>query len=333
MELELAIYFPNMKRLNEMEDALRYVNIQKVQSGLAAVMFPMDPNQAEYVANTNALSWLDKLFQEGLEFTRLYFGQEFCQNLIPGPNEVEQSYYYSKQLGWNYTYVTGGYLTNAGMEKVRKNLDKLKEIGAEAEGAEVVFNDWGVLRILRRDYPGFKPVLGRILNKQTRLNMFVYAPNELPTLYTDIQTPKEEVQKNQVAAYADISLNNPEYVERLHEMGVENVDMDIVPQGTKRPEDGWGMTLGYYYPWGFIATGRNCPTSGTTNPYRAYQVTEEPCPRPCQKYNCSPAIPPLDIPIIQRGTALMIFHTEYSEPYFEGKIPYERLIFEPYIPL
>ena len=77
MELELAIYFPNMKRLDEMEESLRYVDIQKIQSGLAAVIFPMNPNLAEYVANSNALTWLDKLYREGHEFSRLYFGQEF----------------------------------------------------------------------------------------------------------------------------------------------------------------------------------------------------------------------------------------------------------------
>ena len=116
-------------------------------------------------------------------------------------------------------------------------------------------------------------------------------------------------------------------------MGIGNVDMDIVPQGTLRPTDGWGMKLGFYYPWGFIATGRNCPTSATTNPYRALQVTEEACPRPCQKYNCSPAIPPGELPIIQRGTALMVYHNEYSEPYFNGQVQFERLIYEPYIPI
>ena len=76
MELELAIYFPNMKRLNEMEDALRYVNIQKVQSGLAAVMFPMDPNQAEYVANLGlAPVWDEETSQNYIEWregTTLY---------------------------------------------------------------------------------------------------------------------------------------------------------------------------------------------------------------------------------------------------------------------
>lgn len=331
MSMELAIYFPNMERLNKMDDELRFVDMQAAPTYLAATVFTFDANLVEYIGNPNALSWLNIFIKDGLEFSRLYFGQEFCQNLIPGPTEIEESYYYSRQLAWDYTYVTGGYLTEAGINKVRKNLQRLRDLDAKCE---VVFNDWGVLRIIKREFPEFTPVLGRILNKQTRLQMFTIPGSKLPILPLEIQTPLDQIERNQLRAYADISLSNPEYLEQLHAFGIKNVDLDIVPQGVLRPADGWGLNLGFYYPWAFIATGRGCPTAGTVDPARTFMIKDEPCPRPCRKYNCTPNLQSIaEVPMVQRGPALMVYHGDYAEPYFKGKIPFERFIFEPYIPI
>lgn len=331
MDTELAIYFANTKALNNMEEALRFVDLQKAPTHLAAILFSLNSNMTEYVGNVNSIQWLDHFFRKGIDFSRLYFGQEFCQNLIPPADEIEESYYYSRQLNWNYTYVTGGYLVEKSIEKVRRNLDKLLEIGAD--DVEVVFNDWGVFRMLQREYSSFKPVMGRILNKSTRLDLFTMPPNDLPILMANIQSSVEDIHKNQLEAYADNSLSNPSFYKRLLEWGVKNVDMDMLPQGIKRPEDGWGMTLGLYFPWGFVATGRSCPTAGAVEQPRGYRMMEKPCPRPCQKFNCSPNIQPVELPLMQRGPTLFSFHSDIAEQYFDGKIPYERLIYQPYIPL
>ena len=128
--MELALYFPNMKSLSRMEEALRFVDVTKIPQLFSVAFMQHDTNYSDYVINLKSLNVMREFMKNGLEFSRLYFGQEFCQNLIPSPNEVEQSYYYSRQLGWDYTYVTGGYLTAPGLEKVRRNFAKLKEIGA-----------------------------------------------------------------------------------------------------------------------------------------------------------------------------------------------------------
>ncbi|MBQ7650874.1 MAG: hypothetical protein IJS15_07940 [Victivallales bacterium] len=206
--MELALYFPNMKSLDNMDEALRFVDITKIPQLFGIAFMQNDTNYADYVVNLKSLQIMQEYMKTGLDFSRLYFGQEFCQNLIPSPNEVEQSYYYSRQLGWSYTYVTGGYLTAPGLEKVRRNLAKLNEIGAEAD---VVFNDWGVLRILQREYPDFGRWMGRLLNKQTRLNLFTIPQHTLPVLGEELQEPVEVIREKQIRAYADTGRNNPEF--------------------------------------------------------------------------------------------------------------------------
>ena len=99
--MELAIYFSNLKRLEQMDDALRYIDTKNISTYLFGTIFSMNPNLYDYSINLSSLTWLRSVQDAGYDFTRLYFGQEFCQNLIPSPDELEQAYYISKQLGWN----------------------------------------------------------------------------------------------------------------------------------------------------------------------------------------------------------------------------------------
>lgn len=327
---ELAIYFTNVKALEKIDEALRWVDASKVDPIIRPTLLTNDTNLGDYLVNLQSLPYVNAIRESGIEFSRLYFGQEFCQNLIPGPNEVEQSYYYARQFGFEYTYVTGGYLTEVGLDKVRRNLEKLRELDPTLE---VVFNDWGVLRILQREFPEFKRCMGRLLDKQTRLALFVFPRYELPILKDELQTPIDEIRENQIHARADVSLNNNAYNKALRDWGVKNVGMDIVPQGIVRPDDGWQMDLDMYFPWAFVSAGRSCETAGTVDPYRNYQVTDSPCSRPCQRYNCTPELKSCQMSMMRRGTTLFASTISYAGPYFDGTAVYERLVYEPYIPL
>lgn len=328
--MELCIYFSNLKRLLDMDEALRVIDTEKIPSHLITVILSLDSNIYDYSVNLASSTWIQAMLDSGMEFSRLYFGQEFCENLTPTADEVEQAFYYSKQFGWNFTYVTGGYQTEAGNEKIMKNLAKLHELDPESE---VVVNDWGILYRISHDYPQFKIVLGRQANKQTRMNLFTRPGANPPVYVQGLDTDESEIRRSQIRAFADIAVNNPDYLELLKSLGVTNIDLDMTPQGLRRPEDGWEMTLGYYYPWAFIATGRNCPTAGVAEPQRTYVMTDRQCGRPCQRYNCSPQLIQFEQPLIQRGPALFIAADDYQERYFQGTPNYERLIYEPFIPI
>ncbi len=57
------------------------------------------------------------------------------------------------------------FVTNRGLEQLEELLPVLAQTLPDAE---VVVNDWGVLQLLRSEYPELKPVLGRLLNKSKR---------------------------------------------------------------------------------------------------------------------------------------------------------------------
>lgn len=95
-------------------------------------------------------------------FSRLYFGTEFCQRLLPTPDELDTVLDAAKQL--DFTLVTP-YVTDAGLERVQRLIDLMS---IRRQEAEVVFNDWGIFSFLKERYPSFEPVLGRLLNKMKR---------------------------------------------------------------------------------------------------------------------------------------------------------------------
>ena len=198
--MELAIYFSDLERLLDMDSSLRVIDTDKLSSYVMTTMFVQNPNVYDYSVNLTTVPWIQAIRNSGIDFSRLYFGQEFCANLIPPVDELEQAYYFSRQMDWNFTYVTGVANTEASLERIRKNLDKLKELDPECE---VVINDWAMFHILPKEYPSFKVVVGRLLNKQTRLNLFMKMQS-FPMHTDGIETPKETIRDNQLHAYSDI---------------------------------------------------------------------------------------------------------------------------------
>jgi len=325
--MELCVYFPNLKALENIEEALHPIEYRNRPQTIIMAFFE-DITSSEYYSNLVALRHLQDYLPQEINFSRLYFGQEFCEYLIPTVDELTQAYYITQQLGWNFTYVTG-YLTDAGIEKVRKNLEFLKSCGKEIE---VVVNDWGLLSLINREFLGLHPVLGRLLIKQMRLARFAFSPP--PINMKGIDTSFEEIAKNQQRAVRKLNLSISSYREELKHLGIKRAELDIVPQGVDIEPNAWGISFSCYYPWAYITGGRNCSTAAIDNPLREYVVIDEPCSRPCQRLNrASHDIKHFPVPILQRGNSVFAFTCEYAYPYLRGDISVDRLIFEPYIPI
>ncbi len=89
-------------------------------------------------------------------FDRVYVGSEFCQNRLPAVAAFKAL---GKVFKGSVTLVTP-LLSDSGLD----NAVKLIKAAAPAKGEplEVVVNDWGLLRLLKRN-PRVRPVLGRLL--------------------------------------------------------------------------------------------------------------------------------------------------------------------------
>ena len=103
----------------------------------------------------------DKLHYLTDEYRRVYFGDEFCERLLPNAGELAGVMEQVADAGRFFTLVTP-YVTEAGLVQVAELLKMLPP------ATEVVFNDWGVFRLLRTEHPDLTPVMGRLLTKIKR---------------------------------------------------------------------------------------------------------------------------------------------------------------------
>ncbi|MCK5494757.1 MAG: hypothetical protein KAJ14_16735, partial [Candidatus Omnitrophica bacterium] len=114
--------------------------------------------QAIFISKINNLKYVNG------DFSRLYFGIEFCQNLIPSIEDVTVILKFIFERKIELTFVTP-YLTNKGMGKIKPLLNYLIDKKSETE---IVVNDWGLLKWIAYEHPESNLILGRLLNKQKR---------------------------------------------------------------------------------------------------------------------------------------------------------------------
>lgn len=198
---------------------------------------------------------------------RIAAGTEFCENLIAPPETILAISDRAAALGLPFTYLTP-YASDTGLARLRPVLAALAQRG----GCEVVFNDWGVLRVLRREFPPLEPVLGRLLNKSLR------DPR--------ITGQLAETQHDLLAARSlrATNLDSSAYVDMLIASGVRRVEMDNLPQGLDLSTVDNRFRVSVHAPFGFIATGRSCMAAGL-----GYDDTEKfahglPCRHECQSH-------------------------------------------------
>ena len=92
---------------------------------------------------------------------RVYAGDEFCVHRMPEPEVLEGISRSARSKGWPITLLTPP-VTDEGLERCSRLFRFLEQA---APGTEVVVNDWGLLCLLKDNYPSLPAAAGRLLNK------------------------------------------------------------------------------------------------------------------------------------------------------------------------
>jgi len=109
-------------------------------------------DQVLYISKLSGL----KYFQN--DFTRIYFGQEFCERLLPKIDDLERMVAFSEEKDVPLTFVTP-YVTDSGLAKLENTICFLRK---KMTGAEVVFNDWGVYQFMEENHLDVKTCFGTV---------------------------------------------------------------------------------------------------------------------------------------------------------------------------
>ncbi len=165
--------------------------------------------------------------------TALYFGSEFCQELLPGIKEAEAFCSRCEEHDLEAVLLTP-LLTHKGLARLTRLLDGLTSRGWFPA---VVFNDWGALELLRNSFPCIPLRMGRLMNRglrDPRLEMRAKGPEG------------ENVKRGSGIRKLASSLG----------VSALESDADLEPGYLGAGSSGLQRTL--HVPFTFATSGRNC---------------------------------------------------------------------------
>lgn len=274
---------------------------------------------------------LRELLVQGLPIDRLtgiYFGVEFCQRLIPGEEELREALGLVQQTGLFFSFVTPP-VTDSGIETLASRFDLLQKENRSNGTVEVIVNDWGTLRVLRKRFPDLVPVLGRLMNKMIR------DPRIAP-FYDSASAPPEGLKVVQQS-----SVTNPLFHGSLKEWGVKRHEFDNLFQGIRFEVEDDDIVFSVYIPYGYVATGRVC-MPGSFHLSREEKFTEYmDCRKECQGYshrlrNISSPYISRSLELVQRGNTLFYPNSrEMIEKVLQrnDSDAFDRIVYQPELPI
>jgi len=215
---------------------------------------------------------------------RLHLGNEFCERLVPSATVLRRAIGLAGAADLELTFATPS-VHDAGLARLRR-LFRLLPCGAE-----VVVNDYGVLRLLRREFPVLEPVAGRQLCKAIK----------------DPRLPTEQwARLNPGGADA------PAFRDTLDRFGIRRIELDVPPYA--RPGDlrAGGLALSVHAPFGYAVRGRICRIGslrfGGERKFRPGLA----CSKECLRYACRLTRPgdwqSSDLESFQRGNTIFYRH-------------------------
>ncbi|MCX5886409.1 MAG: hypothetical protein NT096_10955 [Proteobacteria bacterium] len=263
--------------------------------------------QALFISKVDNL----KYFEDTDEFTRLYFGMEFCERLIPDEDNLKKviSFVNEKKIG--LTLVTP-YVTEDGLERVERLLKTLVELKPDSE---VVFNDWGVFQVMEERYQSLIPVLGRMLNKMKRGPRLMNVIDKIP--------------QESVRYYRTPGISVPGVREFLLKKRIGRVEFDNLLQGVDLERCGDEIKKTLYLPFAYITTTRLCLTALCDRPDKVKEVGITPCGHECQRYTFYLKNPIMITNLIRKGNT--IFFSNEDIP--DNLKMFDRVVIEPEIPI
>lgn len=227
----------------------------------------------------------------------VYFGSEFCQDLIPDANEAKKFCALAIDAGLEPVLLTPVVRAD-GLCRVQKLVSDLERRGM---APTVVFNDLGVLHMLRNQHHGLKRRAGRLVNRALRDPRLAEQPFE--------SHAKEIARGGQIRAL-------------LLRFGVAGLETDPDLEGSYLGDRVAGLQRVLHLPYVFAASGRNCllKTEAQGEVKNFAKLLSEDCPAPCRGRWHQEERADLGFPLWRAGNTLFYEATRASVEAHLGRV-------------
>lgn len=281
---------------------------------------PREPELAVTISDARQLDAAGERIEEHRP-TRVHFGNEFCERLLPTEAQLDRALALTHELGLELSVVLP-YLAEPAFRRATRLVEHLAE---RRPDTEVVVNDWGLLRFVA-GLDDLRPVLGRALNR-------TLADPRIPEHLAD-DLPREAMD-----ALRGGALGSPAYSNLLERYRVRRIEVDVSPLGLPMDHRLSEVAISLHLPYTYVATGRVCLFAGLGR--RATIAGRRFTPGAC-RYECSrfeldlTAPPPLAgrWPLVQRGnTVFAVQDVSLAQRLEEVRGLADRLVWSREIPM
>jgi hypothetical protein len=237
---------------------------------------------------------------------------------------LKKWFFFTNTKKIKFTFVTP-FVTNYGLKRLYALLVFLNQQGR----IEVVFNDWGVFKLIRDNFKNLEPILGRLLTKQRRdpriSKLFLAQQKTRQVLEQNgrikkIFLPKkipDELFKHYQASVINVAV----FKEYLLSCNIKRVEIDnLVWEMDIKTGKRIGVSI--YLPYGYIATTRLC--GKLTLSYTS-------CHKECKKYFLQLNNAHTAVPIYSIGNTLFYRSKIPTNQYLKEK-GINRIIYQPRLP-
>jgi hypothetical protein len=249
--------------------------------------------KALFVSNYENLKYFHKY-----KVDRIYFGNEFCDKLLPTKDQLTNILNFCKKKRVNFSLVTP-FCTDMALKKVNSLLKILPR------NIEVIFNDFGLLELIKEK--NLMPILGRLLVSVSR------DPRIIPNSKYNSYFKSSNLQR----AYINFLLTH----------GIFRIELDNVLQGydIKNYKE---MSLSLYYPFVCCSVTRKCIFANLGRLNTKFRVIES-CNKECSKGSLKLYTHGYHKPIYIMGNAQYYINKDKS---FLHKTIIDRLVYMPEFP-
>ena len=191
---------------------------------------------------------------------------------------------------------------------------------------EVIFNDWGVGKLLEEKYPTWNKRIGRTLDKMIRE----------PRLE---RQDYENMNRHVLQFMQEPACMAEQYVDVLKFLNIQGIELDNVPQGYGDATELFSnvdLPKSLYFPFYHVTSGRLCMMKAIGKQPEDKWNLDEPCAHLCQSYNQVMQKFVLNngkqkkLKLLRKGNAIFGYNTDTKV--LELDI-WDRLVWQPQIPL
>jgi len=287
------------------------------------IPMPVDLENAIHITSLRNL----KYFAKGV-YQRIYWGAEFCQNLIPTLGDTRGVLRFCRRKRLQFTFITP-FVTERGIEKLRKVFSLLAK---ESVGSEIVINDWGALEWLHRKHKGkFSLSLGRLLVRQHRDPAIEGAIRKQPPLFSKFKDGSfiiamhkqpPEIYRRWVKSS---HLNAPATRKFLSGFNIRRAEFSNTFQGVNLR--GVRLFKSLYTPFVNVSSTRFCPMDSRHQ--KLYRINV--CARECQRYYDVLRREGKGVELLKRGNTLFYENPLKKDDSLLADV--DRIVFQPELPL